>query len=95
MMFGGGMMLGIGLLVMLLVVGIPVLLLVVFLGGTAGFLQKQNQPVEVVQKPVYAAPRPAIQPAQAAVTAARYCAHCGAGLQADWTHCPQCGAPIS
>ena len=24
----------------------------------------------------------------------RFCSHCGAGLQADWTHCPQCGAPI-
>ena len=24
----------------------------------------------------------------------RFCSHCGAGLQDDWTHCPQCGAPI-
>jgi len=24
----------------------------------------------------------------------RVCSHCGAGLQEDWTHCPQCGAPI-
>jgi hypothetical protein len=23
----------------------------------------------------------------------RFCSHCGAGLQEDWTHCPQCGAP--
>lgn len=23
-----------------------------------------------------------------------FCSHCGAGLQADWTHCPQCGAPV-
>ena len=21
----------------------------------------------------------------------RFCSHCGAGLQGDWTHCPQCG----
>ena len=26
--------------------------------------------------------------------AKRFCSHCGAGLQADWTHCPQCGAPV-
>lgn len=25
--------------------------------------------------------------------AKRFCSHCGAGLQEDWTHCPQCGAP--
>lgn len=24
----------------------------------------------------------------------RFCSHCGAGLQENWTHCPQCGAPI-
>jgi len=24
----------------------------------------------------------------------RFCSHCGAGLQAEWTHCPQCGAFI-
>ena len=24
----------------------------------------------------------------------RYCSHCGAGLQSDWSHCPKCGAPI-
>ena len=23
----------------------------------------------------------------------RVCSHCGAGLQEEWTHCPQCGAP--
>ena len=26
--------------------------------------------------------------------AKRFCSHCGAGLQDDWTHCPQCGAPV-
>lgn len=26
--------------------------------------------------------------------AERFCSHCGAGLRDDWTHCPQCGAPI-
>ena len=26
--------------------------------------------------------------------AKHFCAHCGAGLQEGWTHCPQCGAPV-
>ena len=26
--------------------------------------------------------------------AERFCSHCGAGLQKNWAHCPQCGAPI-
>jgi hypothetical protein len=26
--------------------------------------------------------------------AKRFCSHCGAGLQDDWTHCPQCGALV-
>jgi predicted amidophosphoribosyltransferase len=24
----------------------------------------------------------------------RSCSHCGAALQAGWSHCPQCGAPV-
>ena len=95
MMFGGGLMIGIGLLILLLVIGIPILLVIALLGGAAGFLQKQNHPADVVQKQLYATSSPVVQPGQAVVTPARYCAHCGAGLQADWTHCPQCGAPIS
>jgi hypothetical protein len=23
------------------------------------------------------------------------CSHCGASLQAEWRHCPQCGAPAN
>jgi len=95
MMLGGGLMLGMGLLIMLLVIGIPILLLIALLGGAAGSLQKQYHPADVVQKPLYAASNPVVQSAQAVVTPARYCAHCSAGLQADWIHCPQCGAPIS
>jgi hypothetical protein len=95
MMLGGGLMFGMGLLIMLLVVSIPILLVVALLVGAVGSLQKQYRPVDIVQKPLYAPSNPVIQPSQATVTPARYCAHCGAGLQADWTHCPQCGAPIS
>jgi len=95
MMLGGGLMFGMGLLIMMLVIGIPIVFVIALLGGAAGFLQKQNRPADVVQKPVYATSIPVVQPGQAGVTSARYCAHCGAGLHADWTHCPNCGAPIS
>jgi len=94
MMFGGGWMMGIGLLIMLLVVAIPLLLGMALLGGAAGYLQKQNRPADGLQKPVFATSSPVSQPGQAGAAAARSCAHCGAGLQPDWTHCPQCGAPI-
>jgi hypothetical protein len=95
MMLGGGLMMGIGLLIMLLVIGLPILLVIALLGGAAVLLQNQNRPVNVVQKPIYATYGPVDQPGLAEVPSTRYCAHCGAGLQADWNHCPQCGAPIS
>lgn len=95
MMLGGGMMFGIGLLMMLLFIGIPVLFVIVLLGGTAGFLQKQNRPADAAQKPFYAASNPVAQPGQPVVAPTRACAHCGAGLQSGWTHCPHCGAPVS
>lgn len=90
MMFG---MFGLGWLMMLIVIGIPILLVILFVAGAAGFVQNranspsvyQNHP-QVSQPAVYANP--------SATTATRYCSHCGAGLQTDWTHCPQCGAPI-
>ena len=95
MMLGGRLMVGMGFLIMLLVIGIPILLLIALLGGAAGSQQKQNHPADVVQKPLSAATTPVVQSDHAVVIPARYCAHCGAGLQADWIHCPQCGAPIS
>lgn len=95
MMLGGGLMMGIGLLIMLLVIGFPILLVIALLGGATGILQKQNRQSDVMQKPIYATSNTVTQSGQAEVISTRYCAHCGAGLQADWTHCPQCGAPIS
>jgi hypothetical protein len=32
---------------------------------------------------------PAANPSKAGV-----CSHCGAKLQPEWLHCPQCGAPV-
>ncbi len=95
MMFGGGLMMVIGLLFLLLLIGIPVLLVIALAGGTAGFLQKRSREAHVATKPMFATSNPMVQSTTTGGTPARYCSHCGAGLQADWTHCPQCGAPIS
>jgi hypothetical protein len=95
MMFGGGLMMIVGLLFMLLLIAIPVILVVVLLGGTTAFLPRQNRVSDVVQGQAYTTSSPIVQSNQTAVTPARFCSHCGAGLQADWTHCPQCGAPVS
>lgn len=85
MMIGGGMMLGIGLLMMLVVFGLPILLIVAVVWGLLG---RRAGPAF--------SPSPALPRASApAASPTRYCAHCGQGLQADWTHCPKCGAPIA
>ena len=93
MMIGSGLMLGMGLLIMLFVFGLPILLVLVVIGGAGGLFHNQNQQVTAAPntRPVYTSGNQLPQPAS---SPARYCAHCGAGLQADWTHCPQCGAPI-
>jgi hypothetical protein len=95
MMFGGGLMMWGGLLFLLLVIAIPIILVIALVGGTTGFFQRQNRASEVVQGPVYATSSPVVQSNQTVVPSSRYCSHCGAGLQADWTHCPQCGATVS
>ncbi len=93
MMFGGGLMLIVGLLVMLLVFGLPILLVAVLAGGMAGFWQKQSRPASAVQNSMPKVQNSEAQPEKVEAKPASTCAHCGAGLQAGWTHCPQCGAP--
>ncbi len=88
MMFGGGMMLGIGLLMMLIFLGLPILLVVAVVAVMTGLSGRRAGPVFPPPTPSALAPAPTAPPA-------RYCAHCGQGLQADWTHCPNCGAPIA
>ncbi len=92
-MVAGGLMLGIGILMMALVVGLPILLIIAVIAGTGSLLHRQNQPAAPSVKTGTSYPS-ASQPAQPAAAPARYCSHCGAGLQSDWKHCPQCGAPI-
>lgn len=86
------MMFGFGWLMMLLVIGLPILLVVLLLVGAAGLFQNRahSLPVTPYQAPVT---QSTVNTNQLS-SYSRYCAHCGAGLQSDWTHCPQCGAPV-
>jgi hypothetical protein len=87
------MMFGMGFLLMLLVIGLPLLLVVVLASGLIGILQNQNRHADLGQTPKSVVATPVPQPGETIAIPARYCAHCGASLQSGWTHCPQCGAP--
>lgn len=82
-----------GMTIMVLVIVLPILVLGLLMGGAVVLNQNQahNQVANLTQLPIY---RPTVNPSTSAAAPTRYCSHCGAGLQADWTHCPQCGAPI-
>jgi hypothetical protein len=89
MMFG---IFGFGILLLLLVIALPVLLVILLVTGEAGIFQRRSHPntVQRAMQPSYT-PGTHIDMVEAA---SLYCAHCGAGLHADWHHCPQCGAPV-
>jgi len=79
-------MMGFGFLAMLLVIVLPIMgivALVVWLinSNRQGNLFSQNPPPERREQAEDQGTK-------------RFCSHCGAGLQEDWTHCPQCGAPV-
>ncbi len=86
MMAGGGFMLVFGLLVMLLVIGLPILLIVAVVAGVWGLTGRRTTPVSLSS--AYSGPSPQ------ATSFTRHCSHCGQGLQAEWTHCPKCGAAV-
>ena len=86
------MMMGFGLLFMLAVLAIHVLLIVGLVVWMMRTNQQTNPPLPAAN-PQVAIPPKVVSPAPS-LSAARVCSHCGAGLQPEWTHCPQCGAPI-
>lgn len=75
------MMLGVGLLMMFLFIGLPILLVIGLIVGLWSVSRRA--------RPASTPPVPMINTAPM-----RHCAYCGQGLQADWTHCPKCGAPV-
>ncbi len=77
------MMMGIGFLIMLAILAVPILLVLGI--------------VMLLVKPVFGhAGAAAAGPAAPLVSRPKpdTCSHCGAKLQPEWNHCPQCGAPI-
>ena len=87
------MMFGFGWLMMFVVIGLPILLVVLLVAVAAGFLPNMAHNRSVLQNQSSDF-RPAVNSHLSVTTATRYCSHCGTGLQSEWTHCPQCGAPI-
>ncbi len=84
---------GAGWFLMIMMIGLPILGVILAALVLAGVFQnRQVNPVQTQnQAPMYQSPR-AFNPGEN--QPARYCAHCGAGLQPGWSHCPQCGAPV-
>ena len=86
------MMMGFGFLIMLFMLAFPIL---VIAGMVVWMMRPTSQPnspqppavpSQVVIPPMVVPPAPPIG-------TGRVCSHCGAGLQPEWVHCPQCGAP--
>jgi hypothetical protein len=79
-------MMGFGFLSMLLVIALPIVGIVALVIWLSNANRKEN---------LFGLNSPSEKQEQATGSGAkRFCSHCGAGLQAEWTHCPQCGAPV-
>jgi hypothetical protein len=79
-------MMGFGFLSMLLVIALPIVgivALIIWLSNAnrQGNLFGLNSPSERREQTPSSGSK-------------RFCSHCGAGLQADWTHCSQCGTSV-
>jgi uncharacterized paraquat-inducible protein A len=83
-------MFGIGLLELLFIC-LPILVILGLVGLGIYVYDRNRRLAQQNQSQLY---QPGVAPSPAAPRADRYCSHCGAALQADWSHCPQCGAPI-
>lgn len=84
---------GFGWLMALLMIGLPILAVILLLLAAAGFFQNRSLNVAPIrEQPQF--DRVVNRSNATASATGRYCAHCGTGLQADWTHCPQCGAAV-
>jgi hypothetical protein len=78
-------MMGFGFLLMLLLIVIPLVGIVVL----AIWLYNANRQ----GTPLSQNPSPEKREQAGSPETKRLCSHCGAGLQEEWIHCPQCGAP--
>jgi predicted amidophosphoribosyltransferase len=74
-------MMGFGFLIMLLVLAAPLVLIVALAIWLVDKSSQKNTFANLSS--TQSAPAPSQQ---------RVCSHCGTPLQANWLHCPQCGA---
>ncbi len=83
----------IGMILMFMVIVLPILAIGLLLGVAAILPQNRenNASRNAISIPFNP---PAAHYISPATSPARYCSHCAAGLHSDWTHCPQCGAPV-
>ncbi len=79
------MMMGVGLLFMLVVIGVPVLIVVLVTGGGLAALLKSHP-----RQAGLDAPLPSRETAEE-----RKCPTCGRAIRADWNICPTCGASLT
>jgi uncharacterized membrane protein len=82
---------GFGWLMMVIMIGLPILAVILILMAAAGFFQNGSFSIAPIRDEQQGN-RPT--DSSSSVSTARYCVHCGAGLLSEWTHCPQCGAPV-
>ena len=79
------MMMGIGLLFMLVVIGVPVLIVALVMGGGLAALLKSR-----TQQAGPDTHLPSREPADE-----RECPTCGRAIRAGWNVCPTCGAALT
>lgn len=79
MMAGGFFMMVFGLIGLLLVIGIAVALVAVVIWA----FTRRGKTAPLATAPIFQS-----------AAGTRPCSHCGAALQSDWSHCPQCGAKV-
>ena len=82
---------GVGWFWMFLMIGLPIFGVIIAAIALAGLFQnRQFDPVKSDNQTRFYQSSDSSSDNQPA----RYCVHCGAGLQTGWTHCPQCGTPV-
>jgi hypothetical protein len=90
MMYGA---FGFGWVMMLLFMVVPVVLIILLIAWALGGFRNLGSSLNNTANPTHGSYSPASATLSTS-TPQRYCSHCGTGLHADWSHCPQCGAPI-
>lgn len=87
------MIFGIGGLMMLALVTLPILIIVIAMSAATSFSQFNSRRITSLQNQVLF-PQKYFKTDLIASTRTQTCTHCGAGIKPEWSYCPQCGAPV-